>query len=296
MRVASLAVLIAWGSPALARDPSCPDLTVAQFQAMLDAVDEAYLSQEFGKASAFLAAAEDKVPCVVEIVPTEDVARYALRRAYAVALDLDENEARRWALLARALQPDLPWPSYIPPDHAIRDLLLEAPEAPPIPLRGKGLVTPPSGGVFLDGRFLTRPEAEPGMPHLLQVGDASGDLVITGWQDGTAFPEDLLGPPPANPPTLPEWYGKPVDLSKIKPPKVARDRRPWTETRAANLQTAGGFAAAAGAMFASAWIARTAYDQRPNDGLFYAVNGATVASGVAGGASVAWLGLAVFGK
>lgn len=274
---------------ALARDPSCPDLTVAQFQALIDQVDEAYLGFEVKKAGALLAAAEPRVPCIVEVVPTADVARFAIRRSYSVALELDMSEAQRWLALARSLDPEIPWPGYIPGDHEVRDLT--APIAEPLPLRGKGLVVPPGGGVFLDGRFLERPEAEPGVPHLLQVGDGGGAFVLALWQDGTAFPEEVLGPPLASDPTLPAWYGKP--LGTVKP---VRTPRPWTESRLRRLEASAGLLAAGGALYGSALVARTAYEQRPTDGLFYAVDGATLLSGAAGGAAVVFFGAALFGK
>ena len=283
--------LLALLGVASARDPSCPDLNVAQFEALIEQVDLAYLNLEMKQANALLAAAEPRVPCILEIVPTATVAAFALRRSYSLALELDPSEAKRWARLAKALDPQLPWPGYIPGDHEIRDLIAEEDPIGKIPVRAKGLVVPPGGGVFLDGRFLVAPEAEPAIPHLLQVGDVNGELVIAMWQDGTAFPPELLGPPTASPPLLPEWYGKPLGSVKTRKPP-----RPWTESRARRLETSLGFLVAGATLYGSALSARTAYDQRPSDGLFYAVDGATVLSGAAGGTALVFLGAAIFGK
>lgn len=284
-------LLLALLGTAQARDPSCPDLTVAQLEALIEEIDLAYLNVEMNRANALLAAAEPRVPCIVEVVPAPVVAAFALRRSYSLALELDPSEAKRWARLAKALDPQLPWPGYIPGDHEIRDLIAAEEPIEGIPVRAKGLVVPPGGGVFLDGRFLEAPVAEPAIPHLLQVGDAAGDLVVAQWQDGTAFPEELLGPPTASPPVLPEWYGKP--LGSVKPKKPPR---PWTESRARRLETSVGFLVAGGTLYGSAFLARQAYEQRPTDGLFYTVDGATALSGAAGGAALVFLGAALFGK
>jgi hypothetical protein len=284
-------MLLALLGTAQARDPSCPDLTVAQLEGLIEEIDLAYLNLEMNRANALLAAAEPRVPCIVEVVPTVDVAAFALRRSYSLALELDPSEAKRWARLAKALDPQLPWPAYIPGDHEIRDLIADEEPLPKIPVRAKGLVVPPGGGVFLDGRFLEAPEAEAAVPHLLQVGDNNGELVIAQWQDGTAFPEEVLGPPTASPPTLPEWFGKPIGTVKAKKPP-----RPWTDSRARRLETSLGFVVAGGTLYGSAFLARQAYDQRPTDGLFYAVDGATALSGAAGGAALVFLGAALFGK
>lgn len=216
------------------------------------------------------------------------MARYAIRRAYSLALEIDENEAQRWASLALALDPAIAWPTYIPPDHAARALLTDAEAVAPVPIEGRGFVFPMGGGVFLDGRFLPAPAAEPGLPHLLQVGDGTGQIVFSQWQDGTSFPESLLGPPLELEPTLPLWYSADG--------KATRAPRPWTEPRLRRLESAAGFAVAGGTLFASAIVARAAYNDRPTDGLFYTVNGVTLASGAAGGTAVVLLGAALFGK
>jgi hypothetical protein len=284
----SLAVLLV-AAPAAAQQPACPrTYELAQFRAYLDAVDEEYLNLDFNKAAALLDAGQPNVPCIIQVVPTEDVARYAIRRAYSLELDLDENEAQRWAALAFALDPELDWPAYVPPDHAARKMLDGRPPPESIDIEGKGFVVPPGGGVFLDGRWLAEPRAEQGLPHLLQVGDAAGELVQSEWIDGTSFPEDLLGRPPSVPLELPRWYGSDGRIKKAA--------RPWSDRRLHRLESSAGFAIASGTLLASAVLARAAYDDRPTDGLFYTVNGATIGAGAAGGTSVVLLGVALLGR
>jgi hypothetical protein len=283
----NLVLWLSWGS-AQAKDPSCPELYVWQFKALIAAVDEEYTNLEFRRAQMLLDAAGPRVPCVVQIVPTDDLAEFALRRAYAFALDLDENEAQRWAQLAFSLKPGLDWPVYVPPDHAARSLLEGMEALAPLTIEGAGLVVPQAGGAFVDGRFVEVPKAEPGVPHLLQVGDGAGTLVFSDWIDGATFPDELLGPVPETPLTLPRWYSPDG--------KIKRAPRPWTPARLHRLESSAGFALAAGALYGTALLARSAYTERATDGLLYTTNGAVIASGASGSAAVVLFGAALFGK
>jgi hypothetical protein len=276
-------------APPASAQERCPrSYELVQFRAFLDAVDEEYLNLEFNKAAMLLDAGQPNVPCILQVVPTRDIARYAIRRAYALELDLDENEAQRWAALAFALDPEIDWPTYVPPDHAARKMLDGYPPPQTIELEGQGFAIPQGGGVFLDGRWLAEPRAEQGVPHLLQVGDAAGELVQSEWIDGTSFPEELLGRPTSVALEVPRWYGADGRIKKAA--------RPWSDRRLHRLESSAGFAIASGTLFASAVLARAAYDDRPTDGLFYTVNGATIGSGAAGGTSLVLLGVALLGK
>jgi hypothetical protein len=281
-RTTACALILALSSPALGQDPSCPELLNSQFESALDLAEKALTDADFGTARQVLAGSEERIPCIVEVVPTELLLRFATMRAYQQALDLDQSEATRWAKLAVILsEGDFDWPVWVPPDHEVRNLLddIEIPER--TSLRTRGLVVPEAGGAFLDGQLLARPEAEPGVPHLLQIGDAWGDLTVSRWIDGVAFPDEVLGPAGTGPTVIPAWYG--VPRNKIPGKRSQRSKR---------LESALGFAVAGGALFGSAWIVRTTYDERPTDALFYTVNGTTVASGVAGVLSVGFLGAA----
>lgn len=268
-----------------ARDADCPELHAADLATLVDQVDQLFVDQQVAAARRTLISAEKRLPCILEVVRKEDLARFAIRYAYVLGGD---PEAERWAALAKALDPALPWPAYIPSGHGVRDLAADArPEL--LPVEDKGFSLPAAGGVFLDGRFLDAPRAEPGIPHLLQVGDAGGNIEAS-WMDGTAFPEDLLGPAAA-PRTLPAWYspdGTPVKVKKV--------REPWSEARLSNLERAAGFGAVGGALFGTATFARGAYDSRPTDALFATTDGATVAAGLAGTTSLVFLGAALFGR
>ncbi|MCB9684893.1 MAG: hypothetical protein H6738_15755 [Alphaproteobacteria bacterium] len=282
---------------AWARDPSCPDLYAANFSALIDDVDMAFANMEVERGIGMVISAEPRIPCLIDVPQQQDVARYALRRAWAAALQMNQGDVDRWLGLAKALDPSLPWPSYVPNGHPIRDQADERPTPVVQALDGEGLVVPDGGGVFLDGRFLTKPQGEPGVPHLLQVGDSSGYMAIAMWQDGLAFPDDLLGPPLDTDPVLPEWYGKPLTPGKSpKPPKPAREKRPWTEPRLTNLERGMGFALVGASLWGSALLARSAYDNHPTDALFVATDVGTVGALASGGVAITFTSLALFGK
>lgn len=275
-------------TPAQAQQLQCPQhYALVQFHEFLDAVDHEYTSLQFARARTLLELGQPNVPCIDQVVPSADLARYAIRRAYALALDLDENEAQRWATAAFAIDPTVQWPAYVPAEHSARRMLDDLEPVLPVTL-DQGLVIPFGGGVFLDGRFLVEPVAEPAVPHLLQVGDGTGQIVRSGWQDGATFPEDLLGPKLPLPPELPKWYGADG--------KIRKTARPWTDTRMHRLESSAGFAIVGGTLFASAFLARSAYEERPTDGLYYTVDGAVIASGAASGTALVLLGAALFGK
>jgi hypothetical protein len=279
-------LFLAAAGVALARDPDCPELHLGDLSALSDTVDQLYVENQVGAARRALSFAEKKLPCMLDVVKKEDVARFAIRYAYSLEGD---PEAERWVALSRALDPTLPWPAYVPAGHQIRELALGDPPSF-VTLEGKGLRVDAGGGVFLDGRFLDVPKAEPGVPHLLQVGDALGN-VESSWIDGTAFPEDLLGEPLDAALLPPPWYSP--DGTKVK---VKKPREAWSEPRKANLERGLGFAAAGGALYGIALSARGAYDERPTDGLFLATDGATVAASTAGLTSAVFLGAALFGR
>lgn len=278
----SVLILLGWSEPAPARDPDCPELYNHQFEATLEEIDRSFEAQAFSRARDMIDAAYPRVPCLIEIVPTALLARFARQRAWSRALDIDLDEAERWARLAHALEPNAGWPDYVPEHHPSRKILEEATATEITALAGQGLRAIEGGATFLDGVLLTRPEAEPQTPHLLQVGDATGTMLISTWQDGLAFPEVLLGPPVPIEGELPAWYGKPP--GSVKGPRPVRKRR---------LESAAGLGLAAGSLLGSAWLARDVYLDHPTDGLRTTVNGATVASAAVGTTALAVFGVAL---
>lgn len=256
---------------ALAQQPACEPASVQGWEAALDAGEESLRTGAIARASALLERTEEQLRCVVEVVPEPLMVRLGRLRAYEHMIDVDAIEAQRWLGLSLSLDPRGRWPSWVPDAHVARTL--EAPEVV-IGRADGGLAVPEGGGVFLDGRYLVEPVAQSEVPHLLQVAGADGVVTQAWWIDGAAFPPEVLGPAVPVPPA-PLWFTDPVD-----PAALRRQRR------ARRLESAGSLALLSGALFGSAWLARTAYDAHPTDGLRTVVNGTTAASGAAGGLAI----------
>lgn len=260
--VAALAVF----SVASAQD--CPDVDLDDWRDALAATDAAFEAAQLPKVRAILEGTAKVLPCLKVVVPTDLIGRYARQQAFLRMVDQDGVEATSWFQLARAADPQGSWPPYVPGRHTARDLSRE-----PAPTQGQveglGLVVPEGGGVFLDGRYLVSPTAEAEVPHLLQVANGSGEVTFAAWQQGSVFPDVVLGPPAAVPPA-PLWFTDPVD------PAVAR-----AERRHNRYLAAGGLGAMAVGLFGGALLARQTYDGHPTDGLRVLVNGATIGSGAA---------------
>jgi hypothetical protein len=276
----------------------CPELNSAGVEKALDAVDGLFTKEDLTRANTVLARTEARMPCLVDVPSPQLVARFARQRAFAVTMTVDPFAAARWAQLAEALDPGVPWPAYVPEQHPVRLLLDQEGEASSGRALGATLTWPEDGEVFLDGRWWLTASGEVGVPHLLQIADKDGSMVFSGWIDGVAFPADVLAKPGERPPPRASSCVESdvcVELTGIDPgPKV---RPPVdTERRSRRLLASAGLGAAAATLYTSAWLARSAYAERPSDGLYYAVDGATAASAATGAAAATMLGIALIGR
>jgi hypothetical protein len=262
---------------AMAAPPACGEVPLKGWQEALDASEEALRAGELARAEALLTATTEQLPCVSAVVPTQLLSRLGRQIAYQRMLAFDEVEAEQWLALSVSVDPDGAWPAWVPDRPVVRRL--GGTELPPVARVDGGLVVPEGGGVFLDGGYLTTPEARVEVPHLLQVADDQGRITAGRWMMGAAFPPEVLGPD-VPVPAAPLWFTDPVD------PAVARRQR-----RAQRGSAALGVAALAGALYGSAWMARGAYAEHPTDGLRTVVNGTTAASG---GVAVVALGAGVW--
>jgi len=264
----------------LAHGADCPDVDVDDWREALDATDAAFAEARLPQALQLLRGTVTVLPCLETVVPTDMLGRYARQRAFMLMVDQEAIEANGWYQLARGIDPEGAWPSYVPGRHTARDLSRE-----PAPMQGRaegaGLVVPDGGGVFLDGRYLVEPVAEAEVPHLLQVADGEGRVTFAAWQEGSVFPDRVLGPLVTVPPA-PQWFTDPVD------PAVAR-----AEIRRTRFLAAAGLGAMAAGLFGGAHLARVSYLDHPTDTMQVVVNGATIGAGVAatGGLVAGTLGL-----
>jgi hypothetical protein len=150
--------------------------------------------------------------CMSVIVRPAYVARFARQMSQSFFMDQDEDSAIRWGLLARTAASDLAWPEGVGPQNPFRRTVEGADPPQVAGPDDKGLIVPKKGGVFLDGQFLTVPKVAAMVPHFVQVADKKGVILSQFWQDGAAFPPDLIGAK-GEPPAFPKWYEQEADAA-----------------------------------------------------------------------------------
>jgi hypothetical protein len=283
-----LALAHALAAPASAAPTCAEPFSTQDWQLALTAMERAFEAADFDRATQLVAFTEARLPCLPEVVRPGDLARFAQAAAYAALSEGDGENGERWASLALVAAPGLPPPDWIPVSHTARVVLsTTVPPAPAGPTAAAGVLTlsaPAGGGAFLDGRFLPRAEATPGVPHLRQIADRRGRVVDGAWQDGAAFPADQLREYPEAP-SAPAWYQPPaLASSQSSAVDTTVIGAPDAKARWGRLTLATG--AAAVVTYGLAWTGRTLWSQQPTDGFRGLTNGATLASGVAAGATV----------
>lgn len=286
---------------AASADPTCTEPFPPQdWRLALTAMERAFEASDFDRATQLVAFTEARLPCLPEVVLPVDLARFAQAAAFAALSEGDGENGERWASLALLAAPGLPPPDWIPVSHTARVVLSTTtppPAAGPTAASGVvGLSFPGGGGAFLDGRFLPRAEAAPSVPHLRQIADRRGRVIDGTWQDGAAFPAELLRDYP-EPPPAPTWYQPPALLtSRTNVVDTTVIGKPDARARWGRMTLATG--AAAVVTYGLAWTGRTLWAQQPTDGWRGLTNGATLASGAAAGATVGFgvTYLAVGGK
>ena len=163
----------------------------------MNKVDASFDAFDAENARVILQAIRADIPCLRDPIHTNHLVRLSRQFATAAFFDQDELEMGYWAQLA-GVDPDMPWPASVTPDHPVRDqltfVLMED------PLTVDGVLTPPKGGgILLDGTLLLEPTTTPDAPHFVQVVDKNVTVLSSRWQDGVVFPSALLakvGEPP----------------------------------------------------------------------------------------------------
>lgn len=234
-------------------EAACPAVyTNAAWEADMRVVDDALDAGNTEGAATAFRAVDERLVCLGEIASPDSLGWYARQKALLAFLDQDGDTAMRWAQLARAVAPDLPWPNQMPASHPFRKDLAAAPTPPMGGRDDASFVVERGGAVFVDGKFTPQPRALAEMNHLVQVFDKRGLLVSTTWQDGGVFPDTMLGPKGADL-ELPAWVGAgPVKPPKNdKPPKADKPPKPKPEggPSVGALVAGGALAVAAGALY-----------------------------------------------
>ncbi len=178
---------------AFAQEEVCASVyTIEEFREAI-AKAEAFIEEgEIKDAMNVLGAARKVVHCMKELVPRDDLVRFADARARASFFSQDPEEAIRWGHFITVLYPDYVWPDGA---LGVKMLLEEAEDVELVRLEDAGFAVEKKGSVFMDGVFLPVPQAHNEVPHLVQVFNGQGHLVRSFWQDGANFPSDLLGEP-----------------------------------------------------------------------------------------------------
>lgn len=193
-------------STAHAQQQVCSEpLTHERWRERMDEIDAAFSAFQPDQARQLLAGLREDVLCLDSIARPSHLGRFARQMALAAFFQQDEVNALRWGLLQRYAAPTLPWPADIGEGHPLRSMLTDADEPVLAGPDDAGVAHPKKGAVFMNGRVLEAPRARAEVPNLVQVADKKGVVLLTMWQDGAAFSEDVLGEP-GTVAVTPRWF------------------------------------------------------------------------------------------
>ena len=222
VRTLSIAAALIAAGPAFAQEEVCSGgLNLAEFGAAMDMVDAAIAKPDVDDARYLLQQMHPKVPCLAVAAAPDAMTRYGALRATVAFFDQDESGVVQWGLMARyTAQDGDPFPG-LPETHPLRDTLEFADEPPVSGPPGESLAPPKGGGVFLNGVLATQPLWRVEVPVLVQVFDKKERLVLSHWQDGAAFSDEILtsGTFPVDPPKW--WLGPVIAPVEIEAPAIA---------------------------------------------------------------------------
>ncbi len=196
---------VLFSSDAFAQDFCPAPYSHEKWRADMDKVDAAYVTIDLDTARRLIEGIWRDVGCLDMVAKRGHLARFARQKALLAFYDQDEDTAVRWGLLSRAAAPDFPWSSDMAEDHPFRSMVVAAEDPPIGGPEGQGLLVEKKSSYFMNGRPLLEPKAEAEIPNLVQQADKKGKIISTYWQDGAAFPVDVLGPV-GEALTVPKWF------------------------------------------------------------------------------------------
>ncbi len=275
-----LLALVLVASPTLAptahaQEEVCSPYNNVQLRKDVVEIGRALDAADIKEARYLLTTTRAKLRCLDRLVEPTQLATFARQMALLFFYDQDPETARRWGLLSRAADPDLPWDKFnFPPDHPFREALEEEEDAFIGRPAGKALNPPKRGGIFMNGRLITVPEAPAEVPLLMQVADAKGQIVVGFWQEGARFPDAILtdGTHVA---ATPKWYDGDVSAATTtavaaspspKEPRAPREPKAPASRSGDGLPIvpvaiAGGLLAGAGGLLVGAAISHGRLDK-----------------------------------
>jgi hypothetical protein len=197
-----------------------------QLGAAIGEVGDALAVSDLVDAQKHINEVRDRMPCLDEVVDRHLFALFARYQAVVFFYGQDEQEAARWGVAARSVEPDLRWDDKVfPLNHPARTVVDSGRIPQLVGLPDYGFEVPRGGGAFVNGRFTPRPEALEDIPALVQVFDKAQQRVDAGWQDGNRFPDRFLSDSPGDLPP-PAWLvggvsapgpTRPAPVTKVKP-------------------------------------------------------------------------------
>ncbi len=201
----------------------------------LEGVDESLANFDLAGARTQLIGAHKGVLCIDTLVKPSHVAKLARQLTMVFFFDQDEAATVRWGHGAQFAWAESPWPTDVGEDHPLREALsyeemlgMAGPAD-----EGKGLILPKKGAAFMNGVLFHEPRAPVEVPLFVQITDSKGNITRQYWQDGAAFPDDLIGPSSAAG-SPPKWY-KP----ELADQRIAQKSPLWGEPAVASAEGSG---------------------------------------------------------
>jgi hypothetical protein len=189
---------------AAAQEQVCSD--AVSLEALRFDLDEAEVALGQGdgdNATEALSAAMDRFACVSAPVYPEDVAHAARLSSLLAFFQQDDEEVARWGQLWRAVAPQIGALTRVSPQPERWLAMVDAAGPATTGGPGGGLAAPKKGVILVDGRAMSEPVVEVGLPHFVQVLDRKGSVQAAFWQDGVVFPAEWLAPEAT---AIPAWW------------------------------------------------------------------------------------------
>jgi hypothetical protein len=241
MRRAALLVLALMGSlPSNAAEGCEADFSVNQFVANMNKAEQAMADFDLDMFRNVLDLTYAQLPCAVDRVHPNHMARFGRMQAQAAFFDQDELNVEYWSSVANQ-KAQIPWGDDYAEDHPFR-MTLEGYGAPELAALPNAFLYPPNGGgVTINGWLVMEPKASSEGPNFVQVSDKDGTVIDGFWMEGNAFPNKVLRGDDGGL-SAPAWWTEP-DLAldpkaeiKLDPKEIERREKLAAERAAAQAE------------------------------------------------------------
>lgn len=302
------------GTVAHAQQEICSStLTTEAIDGALDSVSQGLENGELTASKDTLKQLNKDFTCLAEPASRNQISRYAVMMSLTAFFEQDEGKATKFLGLALVAQDEPDYPEWLPEMHPYRYLVDEV-ELPPLGRVPGGIAVPKKGGAFINGALTMLPEAYAEVPSLVQVFDGNKQYVQSYWQEGAAFPPDMIvtggGPYKA-----PKWYDGPavviapedqvVVIDALEPGPEAQTMRGSAALRTTDTKkdfpllpvvAGGGLAVLSGTLYALAGASRSGLGNATNEQELVAARSRTNALAISSGvAAVGAVGVGVTG-